>query len=137
MTENLNRVVTFAARSNNALPTSPRLLRRSSVQTEYELMLVQLDHVPWQQNLLAGVFTWLLLAGYIVFPGTFTSLNNSRAVRDSANSHRPEKALLKIVQNMPLLGFTAACCVIGAIGIVYLGWIWRTNYIWLVNPLFL
>lgn len=39
-------------------------------------MLLALDGIPRLDNLLASFFTWILLAGFVLFPGTFTSLEN-------------------------------------------------------------
>lgn len=37
-------------------------------------MLLALDDIPLIYDLSASFFTWILLAGFILFPGTFTSL---------------------------------------------------------------
>ena len=42
-------------------------------QTRYVRMLLALDNIPPLYNLLASFFTWILLAGFILFPGTFAS----------------------------------------------------------------
>jgi hypothetical protein len=39
-------------------------------------MLLSLDTVPRIHNILASFCTWILLAGYIVFPATFTGLKD-------------------------------------------------------------
>lgn len=111
-----------------AEPPSPSL-------SQYMKMLLQLDKIPELHNILASIFTWLLLAGYIVLPGTFTSLRNSRTLADQGG--KAGKAVVKAVQNLPLLGVAIYCCVAGAIGMFCLGWLWRVNYVWLVNRLIL
>jgi hypothetical protein len=50
----------------NAIPPSSR--------SQYMQMLLALDDIPMIYNLSASFFTWILLAGFILFPGTFTSL---------------------------------------------------------------
>jgi len=97
-------------------------------------MLVELDQIPWPHNILASFFTWLLLAGFMVLPGTFASISNSKALEDAG---RVGKTVLKAVQNVPLLFVAAICCFSAVAGLCYLGWTWRTNYIWLVNRIFL
>jgi hypothetical protein len=98
-------------------------------------MLLQLDKIPELHNILASFFTWLLLAGYIVLPGTVTSLRNSRTLADGAS--KAGKVVVKAVQNLPLLAVAICCCVAGANGMFSLGWVWRVNYVWLVNRLIL
>jgi len=52
--------------------------------TRYMRVLLQLDDIPSLQDFLTGFFTWILPAGYMVFPGTFTSLGHSKTVQDAA-----------------------------------------------------
>ena len=47
-------------------------------------MLLDLDNISTIYNLLASLFTWLLLAGYLVLPGAFASIRNSRTLSDGA-----------------------------------------------------
>ena len=58
--------------------TRPRLMHGtpSQMDTQYVNMLLALDDIPQLHNILAGFFNWILLAGFILFPGTFTSLKN-------------------------------------------------------------
>jgi hypothetical protein len=51
-------------------------------------------------NMLASLFTWLLLAGFIVLPVIFNSLRNSHAI-DSIG--KAGKAVFGTVQNVPFL----------------------------------
>jgi hypothetical protein len=74
-------------------------------------MLLKLDKIPTLHNILAGAFAWLLLAGFVVIPGTFTSIVNSRTLQTGAG--KAGKAVVKTVQNLPLLGVAGACCLIG------------------------
>lgn len=94
-------------------------------------MLLELDTIPMMHNLLAGFFSWLLLAGYMVLPGTFASIRKSQSVKDSAN--KAGKLVLKVVENVPLLWIGGICCVIGAAGMFCLSWIWSGNYDWLLT----
>lgn len=108
-----------------------------SVQSRYMQMLLHLDEIPRLHTMLAGLFTWVLLAGYIVFPGTFTSLRNSKAVKDAANTEASAKMLVNTVQNVPLLWLAAICCIMGVLGMIWLWWTWQENYIWLSSRIFL
>jgi hypothetical protein len=57
----------------------PHLIHATPTQmdTQYVNMLLALDSIPRLHNMLAGFFTWVLLAGFVLFPGTFTSLQNA------------------------------------------------------------
>ncbi len=58
-------------------PTRPRLHGNlSQMDTQYVNMMLALDDIPALHNLAASFFAWILLAGFILFPGTFTSLQN-------------------------------------------------------------
>jgi hypothetical protein len=58
--------------------TRPHLFHgtRSQMETQYVNMLLAKDEIHVIYNALAGFFTWILLAGLLLFPGTFTSLQN-------------------------------------------------------------
>ena len=58
--------------------TRPNLIHGtpSQLDTQYVNMLLALDDIPQLHKILAGFFNWILLAGFILFPGTFTSLQN-------------------------------------------------------------
>ncbi|KAG8679631.1 hypothetical protein FRC09_018836 [Ceratobasidium sp. 395] len=132
------------------------LKRKPSANTRYMNMLLELDAVPKIHNLLASYvqfppfppilcnpviqpryrfFTWVLLAGFIIFPGTFTSIQ-SLDVDDPSRSGA-EKWILGRVKNVPLLVIAGVCCVIGAAGMCWLWYRWHRNFIWLVNRIFL
>ncbi len=106
-------------------------------QSRYMTMLLELDEIPRRHNFYASVYTWLILAGYIVFPGTFTSLKSSDSVQEAASRTQTGKVILDTVQNAPLLWVAGACCLFGVVGISSLWRRWKTNYIWLVNRIFL
>ena len=108
-----------------------------STPSRYVQMLLQLDQIPSLHNLLAGLFTWLLLAGYVVLPGTFTSLKRLDGTSGAAHSNPAEKVVLSTVQNAPLLWIAATIYIVGASGLLWLWWKWKDNYVWLVNRIFL
>lgn len=112
------------------------LRRQTSVKTRYMTMLLDLDTIPRLHNILASFFTWILLAGYIVFPGTFTSIQDSSTNPLIANNTTAEK-VLKHVKNAPLLWIAGFCCGIGVCGMAWLWWRWRNNFVWLINRIFL
>ncbi|KIM55344.1 hypothetical protein SCLCIDRAFT_1221172 [Scleroderma citrinum Foug A] len=99
------------------------------IQTRYVRMLLALDDIPQLYNLLGSFFTWILLAGFILFPGTFASWKD-------APSGSTQSEILAIVNNVPLLVFAWLCTCIGGCGMIWLWWRWQNNYIWIVNRIF-
>jgi hypothetical protein len=51
---------------------------RHGPRTQYTGLLIQADNVSLTDNILAAASTWILLAGYIVFPATFKKLQKRR-----------------------------------------------------------
>ena len=96
-------------------------------------MVLKSNEIPEWDNIRATVSLWILLAGFIVLPGTFTSLQNSKSFSDSEAG----KVVQRAVQNVSLLGIAGICFVLGAIGIRGLWNKWPQEYVWLVNKLFL
>jgi hypothetical protein len=66
--------------------------------TQYVNMLLALDDIPRMDTLLAKFFTWVLLAGFVLFPGTFSSLQN----RTTGELNDTEAQVLHKVKNIPL-----------------------------------
>ncbi|EGR45850.1 uncharacterized protein TRIREDRAFT_110651 [Trichoderma reesei QM6a] len=114
----------------------------SSEHSRYVQMLLQQDDIPLLHNILASVFVWLLLAGFLVFPGTFTSLQASVDKQgDGDNDHtfskEAAKLIVKSIKNIPLLVIAIVMCCISAIGMLVLTMLHAKNYVWIVNKLFL
>jgi hypothetical protein len=86
--------------------------------TRYMNMLLQLDTISIFHNILAAASTWLLLAGFVFLPGTFTSIANSHTLQTGVGNART--TMVKAAQNLPLLGIAAVCCGVGLIGMSYL-----------------
>lgn len=105
------------------------------LSTRYIDMLLQLNTIPVLYNILSSIFTWLLLAGYMVFPATFSSIRNSQALANGTG--KAGKLVSTAVQHVPLLYVAAFCCVCGAAGMSWLGWMWRKNYLWIKNRIVL
>ncbi|KIJ62240.1 hypothetical protein HYDPIDRAFT_30509 [Hydnomerulius pinastri MD-312] len=98
-------------------------------QTRYVNMLLALDDIPPLFNLLASFFTWILLAGFVLFPGTFASWKNQPA-------GDTESQILGLIDNIPLYVIAWVCTGIGATGMLWLWWRWQNNYIWVTNRIF-
>jgi len=117
-----------------SIPTRPRLHgTQSQMDTQYVNMLLALDDIPAVHNLSAGFFNWILLAGFILFPGTFASLRNLSAT----NGGQVPSSLINTVTQLPLYIVAWVCCGIGITGMIWLWWRWRKNYIWALNRIFL
>jgi hypothetical protein len=127
---------TKAPASKNHVPERPGLQRRrTTAQTRYIDMLLELDNVSKLHNLLASFFTWILLAGYIVFPATFNKLSSKDLDAEAHNALQAHA--LATVRNVPLLYVAAFACGIGVLGCVWLWWTHRNNYVWVINRIFL
>jgi hypothetical protein len=113
-----------------ALPETPS--QEHSMQTPYMVMCIQADQARRRYTISAAVFTWLILAGYLVIPNTFTSLQSSKVLSGSKGG----KIIQSTVQNVQLLPFAGALCLIGTVGISWLWSRWRTNYVWLIRNIF-
>lgn len=88
-------------------PDGPPHVRVSSphpapVQTQYMRMLLALDAIPRVDNLLACFFTWLLLAGFVLFPGTFATLQSIKVDDGVDGIQQIEAYVLHAVHNVPL-----------------------------------
>lgn len=103
-------------------------------------MLEEEENMEVRYNLTMSVANWALLAGYLVVPGTFTTLQHSSQMEKVLNANDTGRAILHTIQNPPLL--IIACILFGS-GVVALVWLLcqqrklRKNYIWLINRLFM
>jgi len=100
-----------------------------SVQRSYTD--VRLEEVPRLDCILSFIFTWLLLAGFVVLPGTFNTLEGIQS-----GSTQVEK-VLHTIQHLPLLVIGYACCGVGGAGMCILWIRWHHNYVWLLNSIFI
>jgi hypothetical protein len=102
-------------------------------------MLLHLDQIPRLHNILASLFTWILLAGFLVVPGTFTTFKNSQAFKqaDGEDANKVAHAIVSSIKNVGLLWVSGAFCLIGTLGCLWLWYRWRRNYVWLLNRIFL
>lgn len=125
---------------NSQAPASPhenvsvnRANTLRSIETRYEQML--LDEVLWYLNLVAEFAHWALLAGYLVIPGTFTSLQKSDTLKKNLDKTKAGKFIFNTIQNPPLVAIAVSLFVLGAMLTAWLFWKRKGNYIWLVNRL--
>ena len=115
--------------------TKPPASEPIPVMTDYDHMCKESNKIPKLHNILAYFFTWILLAGFIVFPGTFTRLRTATSLTTEAG--RAGQVVQAAVQNVQLIYIAAICCFVGAAGMCRLWWIWDRNYEWLLNHIFM
>ena len=111
----------------------------SSKETTYARMLREEEEMDLIFNITVSAANWALLAGYLVVPGTFTSLQSSGQVEHALQANKAGRTVLRTIQNPPLLSI--ACCLLVG-GIAAFVWLLhfpklRGNYIWLINKLFM
>jgi hypothetical protein len=115
----------------------PRSDTTLTIETEYVRMLFELQDIHWLYNFMASLAAWMLLAGYLVIPGTFTSLQRSDSLTNRMAQNDAEKTILKTIQNPPLVAIAWSLLGIGAAVMSFLFYRWRRNYLWLINRLFM
>jgi hypothetical protein len=106
-------------------------------ESNYVRMIVEADGIAWQDNVLASTAHWILLAGYLVVPGTFTSLQKFDTIHNGLAEYEAGEWILNTIQNPPLL---ATACALFVSGLAIMGWLfweYRGNYIWLTNHIFM
>ena len=122
--EGIQRTITAPSRTN---------------ETTYVRMLREEAEMELRYNLTVSVANWALLAGYLVIPGTFTSLQKSSQVQETLGKNSAGRAVMHTIQNPPLLGI-ACLFLVGAISalviLLYRSPKPRGNYPWLINKLF-
>lgn len=96
-------------------------------------MSVRSNQVPVQYNILAVVCAWITLAGFIVLPNTFTTIEES----ESLGRHQGGQVLQKAVRNVAILPLAGVLCGLGILGSCWLWWKWQKNYVWLIAHVFM
>jgi hypothetical protein len=102
-------------------------------QSRYMVMCTQSHQARKRYTIGAALFSWLILAGYLVLPNTFTSLQSSNTLSGSKGG----QLLQSTVRNVKLLPFAGVLCLIGVTGISRLWYKWRRNYVWLITYIFM
>ncbi|KAH8726705.1 hypothetical protein GQ44DRAFT_613279 [Phaeosphaeriaceae sp. PMI808] len=121
-------------RHSKVPPKATQLSLNDTVsQTPYMVMCTQSHQARNRYTLGAAIFSWLILAGYLVLPNTFTSLQSSKTLSGSKGG----QLLQSTVRNVQLLPFAGVLCLIGVAGISRLWYKWRRNYVWLITYIFI
>ncbi|KAJ7234171.1 hypothetical protein B0H12DRAFT_1259164, partial [Mycena haematopus] len=74
-----------------------------------------------------GFFTWILLAGFVLFPGTFTNLQQNKELGAIGIT------AVDAIKHVSLYVIAWVCTGLGAAGMLYLWYRWSANYIWCTN----
>lgn len=119
------------------VPKPPK--RANTMHSRYVQMLLEQDNIPKVHTVLAAFFVWLLLAGFLVFPATFTTISNSLEEKQNSDqwADKTAESIYKSVRNIPLLVIGAIICAVAVIGMACLSFRYRKNYVWMLNKLFL
>lgn len=129
--------------SRSASSGTPELWRANQIhpanETTYAKMLREEAQMDMCFSITVSAANWALLAGYLVIPGTFTSLQSSSQVEKTLQTNKAGRTALHMIQNPPLL---AIACLLFASGTAALIWLMhfpklRGIYPWLINKVFL
>ena len=99
-------------------------------------MEIEVPKIYWgvlYTNILASLLTLVLLAGFLA-PQVNASLRTSRALSSIGNAG---KVVLSKVQDIPPLYIAGSCFLCGVVGLLWIWWENRQNYIWLTDRAFL
>jgi hypothetical protein len=120
-----------SAQSSQILSKAEQLQRsltsESKVSEKYKEMLYEYDSISIKFNLSATFSLWLLLFGFVLFSGTFTTFKLDPA----------EKILISKIENIPMFVFGILFCLTASGALIFLSWRWKDNYIWLVERVLL
>ncbi|KAL6409082.1 hypothetical protein AUP68_05451 [Ilyonectria robusta] len=119
--------------TSNTRSSSPSQSPRTERQSSYGAMVLEAHEVPVFNCMIAAVSNWLFLAGFVVLPGTFTSLSHAALLSKS----QAGREVQDFIRNMSLLAVVILCCSVGGAGIGWVSWKLRGNYVWLVDRIFL
>ncbi|KAJ0145460.1 FAD-dependent monooxygenase OpS4 [Fusarium oxysporum f. sp. albedinis] len=111
----------------NTVPMPPQ--RQGQRTISYKDMVLEAHEAPVIKCAIAALSNWMFLAGFVVFPGTFTSLGRATLLGES----QAGRAVQQVIRNTPLLVIGILCCLAGGTGIGWTAWSFRNNYVWLVD----
>lgn len=89
-------------------------------------------------NILAAASTWVLLAGFIVLPGTYNNFQKSDTLAEAKQDQSDVgNKILASISNIGLLVVASILCGMGILGIIGLWWKWKENYVWFIGKVLL
>ncbi|POR32940.1 Uncharacterized protein TPAR_06837 [Tolypocladium paradoxum] len=80
--------------------------------SNYDKMILHIDKIQPYHFGLAGFFSWLLLAGFLVSPSTYASVRYLDAPEKTGDIG---KAVVKAMRNIPLIFIASFACLIATI----------------------
>lgn len=108
-------------------PRRPGMPNRRSSSRYSQMTEDYFESIPALYNTLAGWFTWVLLAGFVLGP----------SAQQAAQQVDAGEIYNKVVTKVPLLAISIACSGVGAVGMIWLWIRWSNNYVWLIHKIFL
>ncbi|KFY69655.1 hypothetical protein V496_00061 [Pseudogymnoascus sp. VKM F-4515 (FW-2607)] len=90
-------------------------------------MVYEEYRIPFKYKLYVTGSLWLLLFGFVLFSGTFTTFKLNAA----------EEVLVSRFENVPMLVLGTLFCGASTCALIYLSWKWKKNSIWLVERILL
>ncbi|KAI0051559.1 hypothetical protein FA95DRAFT_236496 [Auriscalpium vulgare] len=117
-------------------PTSATTPEEAQVDNEfsdYVNLMFQEGVAPPRYKFLAGLFTWTLLGGFIVLPGTYTTL---QTLQENQIGGQTEQKAIKAALHVPLFAVAWSFAMAGAVGMCWLWYKLRKSYVWLCDRLF-
>jgi hypothetical protein len=92
-------------------------------------MVLESYRVPRKHTAAAAVFSYVILAGFIVLPGAFKSLD--KAQPDSQAARR----VYDIAHQIPIFAISGVMCLTGLLGTIFLWHKYSDNPVWLISNL--
>lgn len=90
---------------------------------------MEADGVGWWWNVPTSLLGWITLAGFLVFPSTFTSLQES----DSIGESKGGRALQDAIKRIPLFGVAIGLCAIGIGGSFAMWYCHYGKKVWILS----
>ncbi|KAF7311163.1 hypothetical protein MKEN_01017500 [Mycena kentingensis (nom. inval.)] len=115
-------------RSKKIINRPLKLRTAPEMNTRYVHMLVDMENIRPFYKVLAHLATWLLLAGFVLAPGTFAP---------PANEDEEDSFGSELTKHMSLLVISWIITGIGALSMTGLWFRWRKNYLWIHDALFI
>jgi len=125
-TQGPEKIITMTISMGTGVTTVPVDCQGSNLQGKSHSS----GHISVWNCIFANIFTWILLAGFLVLPSSFSKLESIEI-----NSGEFKK-VLQAIRNLPLLVVAYGCCAFGGTGMCFLWWRQRRHHFWLVHNLF-
>lgn len=96
--------------------------------SKYQEMILDMnENIPTRYFVLAGFFSWLLLAGFVVSPSTFASIQSIESPDEAGEIGR---SMLRTIKNLPLFILATSGCLVAFCGMVFCWLMHGHNHVW-------